>query len=108
MLKTQPSFSCRFGPDTPLYLASGKIYRADYHMANFKAMFPRLQTKRSLLSPSDLEELKGKANFMAAVDLYVITHADVAALTFHGQVTPFLTLVHFLRVASFRSHLSSL
>jgi hypothetical protein len=89
MIDTRPFFHRRFGPDTPLYLASGKIYRADYHMANFKAMFPRLQTKRSLLSPSDLAELKGKANFMAAVDLYVITHADVAALTFHGQVTPF-------------------
>jgi hypothetical protein len=70
-------------------------------MANFKAMFPRLQTKRSLLSPSDLAELKGKANFMAAVDLYVITHADVAALTFHGQVTPYSTLVHFLCGAFF-------
>lgn len=43
-----------FDNSTSLYVAAGKIYKVDKHMAPLKQMFPGLQTKDSLASTGEL------------------------------------------------------
>lgn len=43
-----------FSNTTPIYLASGKIYREDQHLEPLRKMFPLLQTKESLASADEL------------------------------------------------------
>lgn len=43
-----------FDRNTSIYLASGKIYDAERHMAPLFEMFPLLQTKEMLASPEEL------------------------------------------------------
>lgn len=43
-----------FAKDTPIYLASGKIYQADRYLAPLRKMFPLLQTKETLATKDEL------------------------------------------------------
>lgn len=43
-----------FDNSTSIYLASGKIYRAERHLAPLLKMFPLLYTKESLAKPEEL------------------------------------------------------
>lgn len=43
-----------FDNNTSIYLASGKIYKAERHLAPLLKMFPLLYTKESLASPDEL------------------------------------------------------
>jgi len=43
-----------FANDTSIYLASGKIYRAERHLVPLLKMFPHLHTKESLATPDEL------------------------------------------------------
>lgn len=47
-----------FDNTTSVYVASGKIYRAEKYMAPLKQMFPRLQTKETLATPEELAPFK--------------------------------------------------
>lgn len=43
-----------FDNTTSLYVAAGKIYKVEKHMAPLKQMFPGLETKETLASPEEL------------------------------------------------------
>lgn len=43
-----------FNNNTPIYLASGKIYKAETHLAPLLQLFPLLETKQSLATPEEL------------------------------------------------------
>lgn len=43
-----------FDNNTSIYVAAGKIYKAEKYMAPLKQIFPRLQTKETLASPEEL------------------------------------------------------
>lgn len=47
-----------FSNDTSIYLASGKIYQAERHLAPLLKMFPYLYTKESLATPDELAPFK--------------------------------------------------
>lgn len=47
-----------FSNNTPIYLASGKIYRAGRNLAPLMKMFPLLQTKESLGAPEELSSFE--------------------------------------------------
>lgn len=47
-----------FDNTTSVYVAAGKIYKAEKYMAPLKQMFPRLQTKDTLASPEELAPFK--------------------------------------------------
>ena len=64
-----------FSNKTAIFLASGKIYRAEKNMAPLLEMFPLLQTKGTLASEEELAPFKvgiiGLAKFSCSVFLYV-------------------------------------
>ena len=43
-----------FDNNTSIYLASGKLYRAERYVAPLQEMFPLLHTKESLATPDEL------------------------------------------------------
>lgn len=43
-----------FDNNTSIYLASGKIYQAERHLASLLKMFPLVYTKESLATPDEL------------------------------------------------------
>ena len=47
-----------FSNNTSIYLASGKIYKAEKNMAPLLEMFPLLQTKETLASDEELAPYK--------------------------------------------------
>lgn len=47
-----------FQNDTPIFLAAGKIFKAEKYMIPLRQMFPFLQTKETLLSREELEPFK--------------------------------------------------
>ena len=55
-----------FNNNTSIYLASGKIYKAEKNMAALQQMFPLLQTKETLASPDELAAFK--VSFFSCID----------------------------------------
>lgn len=47
-----------FDNTTSVYVAAGKIYKAEKYMAPLKQMFPRLETKDTLATPVELAPFK--------------------------------------------------
>lgn len=47
-----------FDNTTSVYVAAGKIYKAEKYMAPLKQMFPRLETKDTLATPEELSPFK--------------------------------------------------
>lgn len=47
-----------FNNNTSVYVAAGKIYKAEKYMAPLKQMFPRLETKDTLATPEELAPFK--------------------------------------------------
>lgn len=47
-----------FDNTTTVYVAAGKIYRAEKYMAPLKLMFPHLETKDTLATPEELAPFK--------------------------------------------------
>ena len=47
-----------FANDTPIYLASGKIYQADRNLMPLRKMSPLLQTKNLLATEDELAEFQ--------------------------------------------------
>lgn len=47
-----------FDKTTSVFVAAGKIYKAEKYMAPLKQMFPRLETKDTLATPEELAPFK--------------------------------------------------
>ncbi|XP_074574208.1 protein ESMERALDA 1 [Curcuma longa] len=79
-----------FSNDTAIYLASGKIYKAEKTMAPLLEMFPLLQTKDTLASAEELAPFKNYSSRMAALDYSVCLHSEVFVTTQGGNFPHFL------------------
>lgn len=79
-----------FAKDTPIYLASGKIYRADRYLAPLQKMFPLLQTKDTLATKDELAPFEGYSSRLAAVDYLVCLFSEVFVTTQGGNFPHFL------------------
>ncbi|XP_051148329.1 protein ESMERALDA 1-like [Andrographis paniculata] len=79
-----------FGKSTSIYLASGKIYDSERHMAPLLEMFPLLQTKDTLASPIELSLFESYSSRMAALDYIVCLHSEVFVITQGGNFPQFL------------------
>ncbi|XP_029122618.1 protein ESMERALDA 1 isoform X2 [Elaeis guineensis] len=79
-----------FSNNTAIYLASGKIYKAEKAMAPLLEMFPLLQTKETLASAEELAPFKNYSSRMAAVDYSVCLHGEVFVTTQGGNFPHFL------------------
>ena len=64
-----------FDNTTSVYVAAGKIYKAERYMAPLRQMFPRLETKDTLASPEELAPFKvsGWSWYMCLKLLFVIS-----------------------------------
>ncbi|KAK2975787.1 hypothetical protein RJ640_026049 [Escallonia rubra] len=82
-----------FDNNTSIFLASGKIYDSERHMAPLLEMFPLLRTKEMLASPEELEPFKNYSSRMAAIDYTVCLHSEVFVTTQGGNF-PHLLLGH--------------
>ncbi|XP_049380900.1 O-fucosyltransferase 10-like [Solanum stenotomum] len=79
-----------FAKDTPIYLASGKIYQADRYLAPLRKMFPLLQTKETLATKDELAPFEGYSSRLAAVDYLVCLFSEVFVTTQGGNFPHFL------------------
>uniref|UniRef100_A0A0D9WHB6 O-fucosyltransferase family protein n=1 Tax=Leersia perrieri TaxID=77586 RepID=A0A0D9WHB6_9ORYZ len=79
-----------FSNNTAIFLASGKIYRAEKNMAPLLEMFPLLQTKETLASAEELAPFKNFSSRMAAIDYSVCVHSDAFVTTQGGNFPHFL------------------
>ncbi|XP_049344755.1 O-fucosyltransferase 10-like [Solanum verrucosum] len=79
-----------FSKDTPIYLASGKIYQADRYLAPLRKMFPLLQTKETLATKDELAPFEGYSSRLAAVDYLVCLFSEVFVTTQGGNFPHFL------------------
>ncbi|KAK4423449.1 protein ESMERALDA 1 [Sesamum alatum] len=79
-----------FNRNTFIYLASGRIYDAERHMAPLLEMFPLLQTKDSLASEEELAPFQNYSSRMAAIDYTVCLHSEVFVTTQGGNFPQFL------------------
>ncbi|KAK8454023.1 hypothetical protein SEVIR_5G382100v4 [Setaria viridis] len=79
-----------FSNNTAIYLASGRIYKAEKNMAPLLEMFPLLQTKETLASDEELSPFKNFSSRMAAIDYSVCVHSEVFVTTQGGNFPHFL------------------
>ncbi|GER27538.1 O-fucosyltransferase family protein [Striga asiatica] len=79
-----------FDNNTSLFVAAGKIYKVEKHMAPLKQMFPRLETKDTLASPEELAPFVGYSSRLAALDYTVCLHSEVFVTTQGGNFPHFL------------------
>ncbi|KAK6940335.1 GDP-fucose protein O-fucosyltransferase [Dillenia turbinata] len=79
-----------FDKTTSVYVAAGKIYRAEKYMAPLKQMFPRLETKETLASPDELAPFRGHSSRLAALDYTVCLHSEAFVTTQGGNFPHFL------------------
>lgn len=103
-----------FSNNTAIYLASGRIYKAEKNMAPLLEMFPLLQTKETLASDEELSPFKvcrmvvffpclfnyllfkttlclqDFSSRMAAIDYSVCVHSEVFVTTQGGNFPHFL------------------
>ncbi|XP_073143812.1 O-fucosyltransferase 10 isoform X2 [Henckelia pumila] len=79
-----------FSNDTPIYLASGKIYSAERNLEPLRKMFPLLQTKESLATADELNAFQGFSSRLAALDYMVCLSSEVFVTTHGGNFPHFL------------------
>jgi hypothetical protein len=72
-----------FGNDTSIYLASGKIYQAESHLAPLLTMFPYLYTKESLATPDELAPFKVTLLQCVIKSFAISSPGDLANLQHH-------------------------
>lgn len=79
-----------FDNSTSVYVAAGKIYKVEKHMAPLKKMFPYLETKDTLASPEELAPFMRFSSRLAALDYTVCLHSEVFTTTQGGNFPHFL------------------
>ncbi|KAK2658790.1 hypothetical protein Ddye_005323 [Dipteronia dyeriana] len=79
-----------FDNTTSVYVAAGKIYKAEKYMAPLRQMFPRLETKDTLATQEELAAFKGHSSRLAALDYTVCLHSEVFVTTQGGNFPHFL------------------
>ncbi|CAA0827874.1 O-fucosyltransferase family protein [Striga hermonthica] len=79
-----------FSNDTPIYLASGKIYKEEKYLEPLKKMFPLLYTKESLFTAEELSEIQGYSSRLAALDYMACLSSEVFVTTQGGNFPHFL------------------
>ncbi|PPD93550.1 hypothetical protein GOBAR_DD09501 [Gossypium barbadense] len=79
-----------FDNNTSIYIASGKIYQAEKHLAPLREMFPLLYTKESLATPDELAPFEGHSSKLAALDYTVSLFSEVFVTTQGGNFPQFL------------------
>ncbi|KAJ0805251.1 putative GDP-fucose protein O-fucosyltransferase [Helianthus annuus] len=79
-----------FDNNTSVYVAAGKIYKAEKYMAPLKQMFPRLETKDTLASPEELAPFMGYSSRLAALDYMICLYSEVFVTTQGGNFPHFL------------------
>jgi hypothetical protein len=75
-----------FSSSTRIYLAAGKMYDEKKAMEPFYRRLPFVYTKDMLATSKERKFMEGKSNVRAAIDMHVLTHADVTAITFEGMM----------------------
>ncbi|XP_057973778.1 O-fucosyltransferase 10-like isoform X1 [Malania oleifera] len=79
-----------FDNNTSIYLASGRIYHAEIHLAPLRKMFPLIFTKESLTSTYELAHFEGHSSRLAALDYAVCLFSEVFVTTQGGNFPHFL------------------
>ncbi|KAK9758239.1 hypothetical protein RND81_01G217300 [Saponaria officinalis] len=79
-----------FDNNTSIYLASGKLYQEERHLAPLLQMFPLLFTKESLATEEELTYFKGYSSRLAALDYIVCLLSEVFVTTQGGNFPHFL------------------
>ncbi|CAN6678672.1 unnamed protein product [Malus baccata var. baccata] len=79
-----------FDNTTSVYVAAGKIYKAEKYMAPLKQMFPLLEMKDTLATAEELAPFKGHLSRLAALDYTVCLHSEVFVTTQGGNFPHFL------------------
>ncbi|ONI35209.1 hypothetical protein PRUPE_1G522600 [Prunus persica] len=71
---------------TPIYIAAGKIYGGDSHMADLRSHYPILKSKETLASVEELEPFTNHASQMAALDYIVSVESGVFIPSYTGNM----------------------
>ncbi|XP_043713929.1 O-fucosyltransferase 9-like [Telopea speciosissima] len=79
-----------FNNNAPVYVAAGKIYKAEKYMAPLRQMFPHLEMKETLASPDELAPFQGHSSRLAALDYTLCLHSEVFVTTQGGNFPHFL------------------
>ncbi|KAL3641306.1 hypothetical protein CASFOL_016274 [Castilleja foliolosa] len=79
-----------FSIDTPIYLASGKIYEEERFLEPLRKMFPLLYTKDSLATVDELAAIQGYSSKLAALDYMVCLASEIFVTTQGGNFPHFL------------------
>ncbi|KAL6515680.1 O-fucosyltransferase 9 [Orobanche hederae] len=79
-----------FDNTTFLFVAAGKIYKVEKHLAPLKQMFPGLETKETLACPEELSPFMGYSSRLGALDYTVCLHSEVFVTTQGGNFPHFL------------------
>ncbi|KAK4493186.1 hypothetical protein RD792_017949 [Penstemon davidsonii] len=79
-----------FSNNTPIYLASAKIYKEEKNLKPLQQMFPLLHTKESLATADELAPLQGFSSRLAALDYMVCLLSEVFVTTQGGNFPHFL------------------
>ncbi|KMT20000.1 hypothetical protein BVRB_1g000230 [Beta vulgaris subsp. vulgaris] len=79
-----------FDNKTLIYMASGKLYQEERHLAPLLEMFPLLYTKESLATKEELAYFKGYSSRLAALDYVVCLFSEVFLTTQGGNFPHFL------------------
>ncbi|XP_072980437.1 O-fucosyltransferase 7-like isoform X2 [Typha angustifolia] len=72
--------------NTPIYIAAGEIYGGDSHMTGLESRFPLLMGKEKLASADELQQFRGYASQMAALDYIVSVESDVFIPSYSGNM----------------------
>ncbi|KAF3627117.1 hypothetical protein FXO37_30032 [Capsicum annuum] len=75
---------------TSLYVAAGKIYKAEKYMTPLKQMFPRLESKDTLATTEELAPFEGHSSRLAALDYTVCLYSEAFVTTQGGNFPHFL------------------
>ncbi|XP_057795816.1 O-fucosyltransferase 10-like [Salvia miltiorrhiza] len=79
-----------FSNNTPIYLASGRIYKEERYLEPLRKMFPLLETKWSLATADELASIKGYSSRLAALDYMLCLYSEVFVTTQGGNFPHFL------------------
>ncbi|KAJ7958975.1 O-fucosyltransferase [Quillaja saponaria] len=71
---------------TPIYIAAGKIYGGEKHMAQLLSRYPLIMSKEKLASVEELEPFINHASQMAALDYIVSVESDVFIPSYSGNM----------------------